>query len=94
MAELLAEFVGLQVDQRVHLSIYDSHIEIAVKDTSKGPVLKVPLDELGDIRIEEVLGMRALVIEDTGGVVVAAVRMEDPDAERAGRVLDRLQGRA
>ena len=93
MTEPLGQFEGLEQDQRVRLSIYDSHIEIAVHDDPGGPAIKIPFDELGSVEVQEVLGMKALVIEDTAGIVAATVRMDQSDVDQAMRLVDNLQGR-
>jgi hypothetical protein len=94
VTELLAHFEGLEHDQRVRLSVYDSHLEIAAEGESREPVIRVPLDELGRVVLEEVLGMTALVIEDTAGIVAATVRMEPDEAARAIRIVNQLQRQA
>ena len=91
MSELLAQFRGQKMDERLRLSVYEGHIEITAEGDPDGVTIRVPLDELGRVETQTILGMTALVIEDAAGIVAATMKMKRSDARRAVKMLDRLQ---
>ena len=91
MAELMAEFEGVEADRPVRILLYESHLEVAVEDDGGPVAIRIPLEEVGAIEARELLGIPVLVIEDTSGTQVASVRMSDADAARAAALVDRLR---
>jgi hypothetical protein len=91
VTKLIAQFEGREIDQQIRLSIFDTHVEISVEEAPPSVVIKIPIEELGSIYESEILGMMALIIEDNGGIVVTALRMDPSEARRAADVLNRLK---
>jgi hypothetical protein len=91
VAKLAGRFTGHELDTPVTLSVYESHLEISVTTGEAAVAIRVPLDEIARIRIQEILGFTTLVIEDTARIEVAAVRMDRDEADRAQEVINHLR---
>jgi len=87
LPELIAQFMGRELGQSVRLSIYGEHLELALEEGAAGVVVRVAMEELGRVQVEDVMGLPMLVLEDTEGILVAALRMEASDARRAERMI-------
>lgn len=87
VAELLGQFAGEELGQALRLSIFQTHVELALEDVPDPVAIRVDVEELGRIEVEKVLGVPMLVIEDTAGILVAGVRMDPADAARASDLL-------
>ena len=91
MARLIAQFTGRELGQAVRLSVYDSYLEIAMESGPEGVAVRVPMEELGRVAVEEVVGIPMLIIEDVEGILVAGLRMEAPDARQAESLIGQLR---
>ena len=91
MAKLAGRFTGRELDRPVLLSAYDEYLEVSIEDTDGAVAIRVSLEELESVDIEEILGLPVLVIRDRSGIDVAAIRMEPDDASRAKEVIDSLR---
>jgi hypothetical protein len=85
--QLIAQFMGRELGQSVRLSIFDTHLELALEEGDTGVSVRVSIDELGRVEVDDVMGLPMLVLEDTEGILVAALRMEVGDARRAERLI-------
>ena len=91
VARLIAQFTGRELGQSVRLSVFESYLEIAMEMGPEGVAVRVPMEELGRVEVEEIVGVPMLVIEDVEGILVAGLRMERSDARLAENVIDRLR---
>src|SRR5205807_8122984 len=91
VARLIAQFTGRELGQAVRLSVYDSYLEIAMESGPEGVAVRVPMEELGRVAVEEVVGIPMLIIEDVEGILVAGLRMEAPDARQAESLIGQLR---
>jgi hypothetical protein len=89
----IEQFQAWERDQPVRFSIHDDHFEISIEEGEDSISIRVPFDEVGRVAVDDVLGSRVLLIEDNDGVLIAALRMDDPDVARAEQVIQGLRGR-
>jgi hypothetical protein len=92
VTRLIAQFTGRELGQAVRLSVFDTYLEIAMESGPEGVAVRVPMEELGRVEVEEIVGIPMLVIEDIEGILVAGLRMEHTDARTAERVISQLRG--
>jgi hypothetical protein len=94
MPRAVARFTGREAfSGDVGLAIFDTHLEVHLEGSPPEVRVQLPYEELGQVSVQEVLGDPTLIIEDDAEILVAAIRLEAADADKAQALITWRAGR-